>query len=53
MRIHSGNATCIFMGFELPPDEKAGEWFARQTALMEGMPAVILVSSSGQEDHMA
>lgn len=53
MRTHSGNATCIFLGFELPDDEHAADWFAFQHALMEGMPAVILVNSSGQEDHLA
>ncbi len=50
---HSGDATCVLLGFELPGE---GEREARHQALsrlVEGMPTTILVNSRGGEDLTA
>jgi amino acid transporter len=55
LRAHSCDATCVFLGFDLPPEGEAeGEARYRSTcALLEGLPTTVLISSQGAEDVTA
>jgi len=53
LRAHSCDATCLFLGFDLPP-EGEGESRHRATCeLMEGLPTTVLINSQGAEDVTA
>lgn len=50
---YSSAATCVFIGFELPAEDKMAGWFARENAIVRDVPNLIRVHSSGQEDVFA
>ncbi len=43
LQIHSYDADCIFLGFEIPSGENFGKWQKMYSKMMEGMPTTILV----------
>ncbi len=53
LRTHSRDATCVFLGFELPEEDAQVAWHARYVELLEDMPTTIIVHSTGGEDVTA
>jgi len=53
LRRHSQDATCIFLGFDLPPTGQEANWHHAFTEMLNGLPTTILVHSRGREDLMA
>ncbi len=49
----SADATCVLIGFEIPESDREQEWVSYMDKIQKGMPTVIFVNSSGQEDLMA
>jgi len=47
---HSQDATCVFLGFELPTDAERAQWHDWYTQLTAPLPTTILVCSQGAED---
>jgi len=50
---HSRDAGCVFIGFRLPEAAVQERWHSTYEALLEGMPPVVMVHSSGREDMQA
>jgi amino acid transporter len=50
---HSADATCVFLGFELPEEELCEPRHQGLSRLVEGLPTTILISSQGGEDVTA
>jgi amino acid transporter len=53
LQAHSCDATCVFLGLEVPEEGCREERHRGMTAMLEGMPTVILVNSRGGEDVTA
>lgn len=51
----SADASCVFLGFELPPAGGAAEeaWHRTYETMLDGMPPTLIVSSAGDEDMLA
>jgi hypothetical protein len=50
LREYSRDSDCVFLGFEIPPDEQAAEWQANYERFFAGMPTTILINSRGMPD---
>ena len=50
---HSRDASAVFLGFHVPAEGDAAAFHARFTALCEGLPTALLVSSTGEADLLA
>jgi len=50
---HSATADCVFLGLELPAREQLEAWHEAYERMMESLPTVILVQSSGRVDLFA
>lgn len=50
---HSGDAACVFLGFELPEEGEEEKWYAGYYKLVDRVPSVILVNSRGGEGLLA
>jgi hypothetical protein len=50
---HSGDADCIFLGFDLPGDGEEPLWHQRFSRMLCEQPTTILVHSKGGEDAYA
>ena len=50
---HSGDADCVFLGFDVPEQGEEGQWFTRHESMLEDMPTTILVWSAGEENILA
>jgi len=50
---HSGDADCVFLGFDVPEEGEEGQWFTRHEGMLKDMPTTILVWSAGEEDILA
>ena len=48
----SGDADCIFLGFEISEPEAAEKWYEYYQDMLKDMPTTILVCSAGDEDVM-
>ena len=53
LRAHSGDATTVFLGFEVPAEGGEEAWYESFQGLVHGMPTTILVHSVGAEDLLA
>ncbi|MBN1257282.1 MAG: amino acid permease [Planctomycetes bacterium] len=53
LRDHSQDAACVVLGFIPPREGEEEAWYNNCEALLNGMPATLLVSSTGGEDMMA
>ena len=53
LRETSYNATCVFLGFELPDVKTQTQWYGAYDKMLGGLPTTILVSSRGGEDVKA
>jgi amino acid transporter len=49
---YSSDASCVFLGFEVPPAGHEHTWFHQYESLLLDTPATILVSSIGADDLM-
>lgn len=53
MHRHSADADLVFLGFQPPESQTDEEFYSRFEGLRQGMPPIILVSSSGEADLLA
>ncbi len=49
----SGDADCVFLGFQPPSDERAEGFHTAYSELVDGMPTTLIVCSSGEADLMS
>ncbi len=50
---YSSDASCVFLGFEVPPAGHEHSWFHQYESLLLDAPTTLLVSSIGADDLMA
>ncbi|PKL45208.1 MAG: amino acid permease [Candidatus Riflebacteria bacterium HGW-Riflebacteria-1] len=49
----SGDADCVFIGFELPESGREEDWFDNYEKLLQGLPTALLVHSTDARDYLA
>ena len=49
----SAQADCVFLGFQVPDDDREAEWYAHFSELLAEIPSTILVNSTIREDLLS
>lgn len=52
LHLHSKNADCVFLGFELPKEEHAESWFKAYNGMLKDMPTTMLIHSTDEKDYL-
>lgn len=50
---NSGDADCVFMGFELPEADQEENWFNNYEKMLKGLPTTLLVHSADAKDYLS
>ncbi|NLF97668.1 MAG: amino acid permease [Candidatus Riflebacteria bacterium] len=50
---NSGDADCVFMGFELPEADQEENWFNSYEKMLKGLPTTLLVHSADAKDYLS
>ncbi|MGD8513079.1 MAG: amino acid permease [Deltaproteobacteria bacterium] len=50
---HSGDATVVFLGFNVPEEQEGRQFQHRFEEMMSGLPTTLLICSSGEADLLA
>jgi hypothetical protein len=53
MQRHSGDATVVFLGFNVPEEQEGRQFQHRFEEMMSGLPTTLLICSSGEADLLA
>ena len=53
LKENSREATCVFLGFEVPGEENEPRWHGLYEAMLKDMPTTLIVNSAGGEDMTA
>jgi len=50
---NSGDADCVFIGFELPEAGDEENWFANYEKMLNGLPTTLMVHSADAKDYLS